>query len=50
VPLIHLRSGKRIAVFAELEGAAIAADLIYLHCQQQMTKRQQPAQSLGSSI
>jgi hypothetical protein len=26
VPLIHLRSGKRIAVFAELEGAAIAAE------------------------
>jgi hypothetical protein len=26
VPLVHLRSGKRIAVFAELEGAAIAAE------------------------
>jgi hypothetical protein len=26
VPLVHLRSGGRIAVFAELEGAAIAAE------------------------
>jgi hypothetical protein len=26
VPLVHLRSGHRVAVFAELEGAAIAAE------------------------
>jgi hypothetical protein len=26
VPLVHLRSGHRLAVFAELEGAAIAAE------------------------
>lgn len=26
VPLVHLRSGQRVAVFADLEGAAIAAE------------------------